>query len=91
MTSKGERLHRLTYDASKNRFVVEFYHIISIIFHYHCQWNKVDEKARNAAIGQRLAYIDALLSHDPDAIGRSCGEHLRAARETTMLSTGTKA
>jgi DNA-binding GntR family transcriptional regulator len=84
-----ERLHRLIYDASENRFVVEFYHIISMIFHYHYQWNKVDEQARNtAAIAGHLDYIDALLSRDAEAIERTCHAHLRAARETLMLSTG---
>ncbi|MFC7554880.1 FCD domain-containing protein [Pseudoroseomonas wenyumeiae] len=76
-----ERLHRLIYDASENRFVMEFYHIISIIFHYHYQWNKVDEKARNRfAILQHLDYIDALLSRDLDAVERSCRAHLNTAR-----------
>ncbi|MGO4338659.1 GntR family transcriptional regulator [Labrys sp. KB_33_2] len=84
-----ETLHRLIYDASENRFVVEFYQIISIIFHYHYQWNKVDEKARNiAAIHQHLDYIDALLSRDVDAIERTCRAHLAAARETMRLSIG---
>jgi DNA-binding GntR family transcriptional regulator len=84
-----ERLHRLIYDASENRFVVEFYHIISIIFHYHYQWNKMDEQARNTvAIRQHLDYIDALLSRDLGAVERSCRVHLRAAQESLMLSTG---
>jgi DNA-binding GntR family transcriptional regulator len=84
-----ERLHRLIYDASENRFVVEFYHIISIIFHYHYQWNKVDEEARNTvAIVQHLDYIDALLRRDMDAIEQACRAHLKSARETLMLSTG---
>jgi DNA-binding GntR family transcriptional regulator len=84
-----EKLHRLIYDASENRFVVEFYQIISIIFHYHYQWNKVDEKVRNiAAIHQHLDYIDALLSRDVEAIERTCRAHLAAARETMRLSIG---
>jgi DNA-binding GntR family transcriptional regulator len=84
-----ERFHRLIYASSENRFVVEFYHVISIIFHYHYQWNKIDEKARNAAaINGHLAYIDALISRDVDLIEQACREHLRAARETLMLSTG---
>lgn len=84
-----EKLHRLIYDASENRFVVEFYHIISIIFHYHYQWNKVDEKVRNiAAIHQHLAYIDALLDRNLEAIERACRAHLAAARQTMTLSIG---
>lgn len=87
-----ERLHRLIYDASENRFVVEFYHVISIIFHYHYQWNKVDEKARNEhAILQHLDYIDALLSRNLEAVERTCRAHLRSARETLILSTGVAA
>jgi hypothetical protein len=30
-------------------FIVDFYDIISLIFHYHYQWNKVDERVRNRA------------------------------------------
>ena len=42
-----ERFHRLVHDASKNRFMADFYDVISLIFHYHYQWNKADEKERN--------------------------------------------
>ena len=42
-----ERFHRLVHDASKNRFMADFYDVISLILHYHYQWNKADEKERN--------------------------------------------
>ena len=32
-----ERFHRLINDASRNRFIVGFYDVISMIFHYHYQ------------------------------------------------------
>jgi DNA-binding GntR family transcriptional regulator len=33
-----ERFHRCINDASRNRFIVGFYDVISMIFHYHYQW-----------------------------------------------------
>lgn len=84
-----ERFHRLIYGASENRFVVEFHQIISIIFHYHYQWNKADEKSRNAAaIKGHLLYIDALLTRDVTLIEKACRQHLEAARQTLLMSTG---
>jgi hypothetical protein len=38
--------------------MVSFYDLISMIFHYHYQWNKRDEKQRNiAAMREHLIYI----------------------------------
>ncbi|TIT47390.1 MAG: GntR family transcriptional regulator, partial [Mesorhizobium sp.] len=34
-----ERFHRLIHRASHNRFIVDFYDVIAMIFHYHYQWN----------------------------------------------------
>ena len=62
-----ERFHRLINDAARNRFIADFHDVISLIFHYHYQWNKVDEKERNAvAIREHLAYIKALYTRNPD-------------------------
>lgn len=82
-----ERLHRLINSASSNRFVTEFYHVISLIFFYHYQWNKKDERSRNeAAVYQHLAYIDAILSGDQKRIIRTCTTHLSEARRTLLAS-----
>jgi DNA-binding GntR family transcriptional regulator len=82
-----EQLHRLIHDASQNRFVVNFYDVISMIFHYHYQWNKADEKERNhVALHEHLAYIAALRSRDPRAIETKCRAHLRTARKTLLRS-----
>ena len=84
-----ERFHRLINDASQNRFIVDFYDIISLIFHYHYQWNKVDERARNrAAILEHLDYIDALFSRHPKRIELACMTHLNSARKTLLASIG---
>ena len=82
-----ERFHRLINDASRNRFIVSFYDVISMIFHYHYQWNKADEKERNvAAMKEHLAYIAALQSRDRTRALESCRAHMKTARATLMKS-----
>jgi DNA-binding GntR family transcriptional regulator len=82
-----ERFHRLINDASMNRFMADFYDIISLIFHYHYQWRKADEKERNAvAIREHLDYIEALLTRNPDRIEAACRRHLKSARNTLLAS-----
>ena len=80
-----ERFHRTIYRAAGNRFFLSLHDIISMIFHYHYQWNKIDEKQRNiAAIGEHLAYIEALESRDPNIAGRGCHAHMATARLTLL-------
>ena len=82
-----ERFHRCVNDVSRNRFIVGFYDVISMIFHYHYQWNKQDERERNiAAIHEHLAYIDALQSRNASAVAKSCEAHMATARLTLMAS-----
>ncbi len=84
-----ERFHRLINDASRNRFIVSFYDLISMIFHYHYQWNKRDEKKRNiAAIREHLVYIEGLESRDRVRAIESCRAHMTTARTTLMASIG---
>ena len=80
------RFHRLVNAASPNRFIDDFYDIITLIFHYHYQWNKRDERGRNAvAIREHLDYIAALKSRDAQQVNAACSQHLDSAR-TTMLA-----
>ena len=82
-----ERFHRCVNDVSRNRFIVGFYGVISMIFHYHYQWSKQDERERNiAAIHEHLAYIDALQSRNASAVAKSCNSHMATARLTLMAS-----
>lgn len=87
-----DRFHRLINNASNNRFIVDFYDIISLIFHYHYQWNKANEKQRNrAAILEHLDYIEALLSRDPQRVQLACKSHLNSARKTLLSSISVQA
>lgn len=84
-----DRFHRLVNAAAPNRFIDDFHDIISLIFHYHYQWNKRDERNRNAvAIREHLAYIAALKSRDAARVEAACNQHLASAR-TTMLESFT--
>ena len=86
-SSLDEQFHRLIHTASQNRFIIDFYDVIAMVFHYHYQWNKVDEQARNAvAIEEHLAYIAALTARDARQVEKMCQLHLRSARDTLMSS-----
>lgn len=82
-----ERLHRFVHDAANNRYITEFYSVVSAIFHYTYRWNIDDEKQRNTrALTQHLEYIAALRSRDPEAVEASLLAHLGTARATLMRS-----
>jgi DNA-binding GntR family transcriptional regulator len=82
------RFHMLVNSAMANRFVDGFYGVIALVFHYHYQWNKIDERQRNeAAIHEHIAYIEALLSRSPGRVRQACRAHLHSARETLLRST----
>jgi DNA-binding GntR family transcriptional regulator len=79
------QFHRLINSVLPNRFIDSFYEIISMIFHYHYQWDKQDERARNKVAAQEhLAFIDALQARDLRRSERACSAHLKSARETLM-------
>lgn len=86
------RFHRLINSALPNRFIDDFYDIITLIFHYHYQWNKLDERQRNEiAIREHLTYIDALSSQNLALVELACRAHLSSAKETLIRSTATTA
>ena len=81
------RFHRLVNMAAPNRFIDDFYDIITFIFHYHYQWNKRDERLRNhVAIKEHLDYIAALFSRDERRVEIACRRHLESARMTLLAA-----
>jgi DNA-binding GntR family transcriptional regulator len=85
------RFHRLINSAAPNRFIEDFYDIITLIFHYHYQWAKHDERQRNeVAIREHLTYIEALLSRNVSIVQLACRAHLASAKETLIRSTAGK-
>lgn len=82
-----EDLHNLINGVVKNRFTVDFQNVISLIFHYHFQWNKSDERARNeAAIHEHLTIIEALKSRHSDEVREATLLHLETAKQTLLAS-----
>ncbi|MBX3540428.1 MAG: GntR family transcriptional regulator [Chelatococcus sp.] len=82
-----ETFHRAINDASNNRFITEFYEVISLIFHYHLQWAKHDERERNeVALHEHLAIISALKADDGEGLDKAVRTHMRSARETLLRS-----
>lgn len=82
------QFHSLVARASPNRFIDSFYDVITLVFHYHYQWKKHDERQRNEiALHEHLRYIDALFSRDETAIRAACSAHLDSARDTLLRST----
>ncbi len=82
-----ERFHKLITSRLHNRFVDDFFDLVSLIFHFHYRWNKTHEKDRNrvAAI-EHLAVIDALLTGDPVLAEAAFRQHLQSARQTLIGS-----
>jgi DNA-binding GntR family transcriptional regulator len=82
------RFHRFINSAAPNRFIDGFHDVITLIFHYHYQWNKHDERQRNeVAIREHLTYIEALLSRNVSIVELACRAHLTSAKETLIRST----
>lgn len=69
-----------------NRFVAEFQKVISLVFHYHYQWDKSDELQRgSAAVQEHLRLIKALQAHN-NARPRQRGDHIRTSKQTLLSS-----
>lgn len=82
-----ERLHRFIHDISGNRYIRDFYNVVSTIFHYNYMWNRDDEKQRTVtALKEHLAYIDALRSRDVRRIEAAFLDHMATARSKLLHS-----
>jgi DNA-binding GntR family transcriptional regulator len=82
-----ERFHTAIGGVVRNRFVAEFQKVITLIFHYHYQWDKTDERDRNlAAIGEHLRLIEALQARDEAAAKSAARDHLLTSKQTLLSS-----
>lgn len=78
-----QRFHSLLQAAHPNQFVSQFYDIISFVFHYHYQWDKSDEKARNSvAIDEHIEIISKMLMNDFRGATISLEKHLNTAKKS---------
>lgn len=81
------RFHATLTSVVRNRFFAQVQKVISLIFHYHYQWDKTQERTRNeAAINEHLTLIAAMRSGDPDAAAEAARAHLATSKETLLGS-----
>lgn len=82
-----EAFHSAINSVVQNRFVKQFQKVITLIFHYHYQWDKRMERDRNeAAIREHLAIIAAFRSGNELAAAEAASAHLRTSKETLLAS-----
>ena len=69
-----------------NRFAKSLNDVVSMVYHYHYQWDKRDEIPRNQyAVQEHLAILRPLAKGDIEAATAAMRTHLRSSR-STMLS-----
>ena len=74
-----------------NRFAQGFYDIVSLVFHYHYQWDKGAESARNQyAAHEHLDILRALARRDFGAAREAMRVHLDSSRSTLLHAIQTK-
>jgi len=80
-------MHALILSAAENPFFDQSLEIISMIFHFHYQWDESDLKQRNiVALEEHMAILTALISrNDVEAI-MSLHRHLTTAKESMQRS-----
>lgn len=79
--------HALLLSAAENIFFNQSLEIISVIFHFHYQWDESDLKQRNIiAIDEHMTILSALICHsDLDAI-LALRNHLDTAKQSMIRS-----
>jgi DNA-binding GntR family transcriptional regulator len=79
--------HTFLIGLLNNRFAQGFYDIVSLVFHYHYQWDKRSEEARNQyAAHEHLDILRALQRGDIAAALAAMRTHLGSARSTLLQS-----
>lgn len=74
-----------------NRFAENLNDVVSMVFHYHYQWDKRDEIPRNQyALREHLAILRPLAKGDVAAAMAAMRAHLRSARSTMLNSLHTR-
>jgi DNA-binding GntR family transcriptional regulator len=82
-----EAFHATIGSVVKNRFTSEFQKLIALIFHYHYQWDKTNERLRNqAAIGEHLRIIAALRGRSKAEAMAATESHLKTSKLTLLES-----
>lgn len=83
------KLHTLILSAADNPFINDFIELISVIFHFHYQWDNKNLHTRNVlAVEEHLALIVKIVSRDDLGAITELKKHLQTARRSLMDSIG---
>ncbi len=81
------RFHFIIQQASGNRFFMQFFDVVSLICHYHYQWDKHDEYERNTvALKEHIEIMTHLLAHNTSGVINALEIHLNTSKETLLGS-----
>ncbi len=87
LSELDRKFHFIIQRASGNRFFMQFFDVVSLICHYHYQWNKGDELERNkVAIEEHIAIITQLLARNTSGVLAAMETHLNTSKTTLLRS-----
>ncbi len=87
LSELDRKFHFIVQRASDNRFFMQFFDVVSLICHYHYQWNKGDELERNkVALEEHVEIITQLLAHNTSGVIIAMETHLNTAKKTLLRS-----
>ncbi|CAE1143870.1 MULTISPECIES: GntR family transcriptional regulator [Serratia] len=79
--------HRLILSAANNPFFNQSLEVISVIFHFHYQWDASDLKQRNIiAIEEHMAILSALICRNDQQATHALHRHLDSAKQSMIRS-----
>lgn len=82
-----EHFHRTINNGLNNRFVNNFFELISVVFHYHYRWNKLHEKQRILdAAKQHSNIISATKNGDKELAISVFKDHLQLGKKALLES-----
>jgi DNA-binding GntR family transcriptional regulator len=77
--------HTFLIGLLNNRFAFSLNDVVSLVFHYHYQWDKGEEKPRiEHAVQEHLILLRALARRDRTAALAAMNRHLDSARSTML-------
>ncbi len=87
LSELDRKFHFIVQRASDNRFFMQFFDVVSLICHYHYQWNRGDELERNQiALQEHVDIITQLLAHNTSGVLTAMETHLNTAKRTLLRS-----
>ena len=87
LSELDRKFHFIVQRASDNRFFMQFFDVVSLICHYHYQWDKGDELERNqVALQEHIEIITQLLAHNTSGVLMAMETHLSTAKRTLLSS-----